>query len=72
MENDFYETTNPAININAKITTLERILSELARAFEAFAEIFADGDRMFLCFEVTPWKNTFADLTPQSRLHLKG
>ena len=67
MENNFLDTTNPAITINAKITTLERILSELARAFEAFAEIFAEGDRMFLCFEATPWKNTFADLPPQAR-----
>lgn len=32
------------------------ILKEIARAIEIFAEIFADGDRMFVCFEVTPWK----------------
>ena len=56
MENNFCDTTNAAITLNDKCTTLGRILSELARAFEAFAEIFADGDRMFVCFEVEPWK----------------
>ena len=69
MENNFYETTNPAITLAEKCTTLERILSELARAVEAFAEIFADGDRMFVCFEVTSWRVAFDDLTPKSRLH---
>ena len=57
MENNFYETTNSAISLSDKCTTLERILSELARAVEAFAEVFADGDRMFVCFEVAPWKD---------------
>lgn len=56
MENNFFDTTNAAITLEDKCTTLERILSELARAVEAFAEIFADGDRMFVCFEVEPWK----------------
>ena len=56
MENNFYDTTNSAITFDDNVTTLERILSELVRAVEAFAEVFADGDRMFVCFEVEPWK----------------
>lgn len=54
MENNFCDTT--AIRLDEKCSMLGRILSELARAVEAFAEIFADGDRMFVCFEVEPWK----------------
>lgn len=61
MENNFLDTTNSAVSFDDKATTLERILSEVARAFEAFADIFADGDRMFLCFEVTPWKIILQD-----------
>ena len=61
MENNFLDTTNPAVTFDDKATLLERILSEVARAFEAFADIFADGDRMFLCFEVTPWKIILQD-----------
>ena len=61
MENNFCNTTNPAITFDGKGTTLERILSEVARAVEAFAEIFADGDRMFLCFEVALWKMSLHD-----------
>jgi len=60
MENNFCDTTNPAVTFDDKVTTLERILSEVARAFEAFADIFADGDRMFLCFEATPWKDVLS------------
>lgn len=61
MENNFCDTTNPALTFDDKATVLERILSEVARAFEAFAEIFADCDRMFICFEVTPWKIILQD-----------
>ena len=57
MENNFCDTTNPAVTFDDKATVLERILFEVVRAFEAFAEIFADDDRMFLCFEATPWKD---------------
>ena len=56
MENNFCNATNAAITLDDKCTMLGRILSELAQAVEAFAEIFADGDRMFICFEVEPWK----------------
>ena len=61
MENNFCDTTNPAVTFDDKATVLERILFEVVRAFEAFADIFADGDRMFLCFEVTPWKIILQD-----------
>lgn len=38
---------------------LKRILSEIFDAVEELAEVFSGEKRMFMCFEVQPWKIIF-------------
>jgi len=35
---------------------MEKFLSELMQAVDEIFEILSGGQRMFLCFEETPWK----------------